>query len=148
MRLIKGDYEKAVSYCREMIKGEFFEFDFPFVPMNEHFREIDRFLWESKHQCTRFENRFEGRAVIDISDWNRHYPNDYFDAFMYFMKDNEAYVSCTLISSEPWKSEVTDRLEKLFEVKEVDLSGGESSKKSGNVIGFAVDFEKGEKDNV
>lgn len=148
MRLIRGDYEKAVLYCSEMIKGDFFEFDFPFIPMNENFREIDRFLWESRHQCTRFKNRFEGRAVIDVSDWNRHFPNDYFDAFMYFLKDNEAYVACTLISSESWSEEVTERLKRLFDVKEADVSGGSGDAKKKKAIGFYVDFEKGEKENV
>ncbi len=149
MRLIQGDYKKTIMYCSDMLKGDFFEFDFPFVPMDERFREIDRFLWESKHQCTRFKNRYEGCAIIDISDWSRHFPNDYFDAFMYFLKDNEAFTPCALISSEPCSSEVRGRLERLFSVKEVNLfDNAETAGSRKTAIGFCIGSEEEDREDV
>lgn len=142
MRLIQGNYEENISYCRDTIKEDFFEFDFPFVPMDTQFREIDRFLWESKHQCTRFKNRFEGQAVIDITDWNAVHPNDYFDAFLYFLKGNEDHLSCTLITSEPCTGEVMNRISKLFTVKEVNLLTDSHPQKKMNTIGFCADTEE------
>ncbi len=137
MRLIHGEYCEAVAYCRKMIKSDFFEFDFPFVPMSENFREIDRFLWESRHQCTRFRNRYDGPAVIDITDWNSQHPNDYFDAFLYFLKNSEKSITCTFISSEPFSQAVLDRISRLFKVKEISLGKDSRPARKNRTIGFA-----------
>lgn len=136
MRLIHGGYSEAIAYCRKKLKSDFFEFDFPFVSMSENFREIDRFLWESRHQCTRFRNRYEGPVVIDVTDWNNQYPNDYFDAFLYFLKSSEKSLTCTLISSEPFSQAVLDRINRLFDAKEISLSEAEKPRRKNRTIGF------------
>lgn len=143
MRLIHGDYEQSISYCKDKLGGDFFEFDLPYVPAAETFREIDRFLWESRHQCTRFQNRYEGRAVIDITDWNAHFPNDYFEAFLYFLKGSEAHLTCTLISSEPYSEQVLQRVRRLFPVRQVQLDPSDRRPSRGsNVIGFSAESEE------
>jgi len=148
MRLIHGDYEKCIEYCREMAGEEFFEFDFPFVSSDEKFRELDRFLWESRHQHTRFQNRYEGRVVIDITAWNKRYPNEYFEAFLYFLKGNEDIYSCVMISAEPYSHEVLEKLGKLFKIKEVQLDGASRSKNKKPKMGFAPSKEEEMNQNV
>ena len=88
MYLVQGKYSEAIAKCQKILDGNYFEFEFLYTDESERFREIDRFLYESRHTL-RFENEYRGNVVIDISDWNEK-TNSYFDAFMYFLKDNAA----------------------------------------------------------
>lgn len=136
MKLIQGNYEKALEKCKKELNDDYFEFCFSYVSTSEVFREINRFLWESRHQCTRFKNRYVGPVVIDISDWSTRYPNDYFDAFMYFVKSNMNQMNFVFISNDFCSNAITDRLNEFFKIRIIDVVRRKSSKTKKNVIGF------------
>ncbi|MBO5935264.1 MAG: hypothetical protein J6Q94_07215 [Clostridia bacterium] len=143
MKLIQGNYEKAIRQCQKELKSDYFEFCFSYVSANEDFREIKRFLWESKNQCTRFRNRYIGPAVIDITEWSRKYPNEYFDAFMYFIKSNMEQMQFIIISHNYCNKEITERLEEFFNIRVVDVDRRKSANnKKKNVIGFVYTQEE------
>ena len=85
--IVQGDYPRIASKLSAHFKGDYFDFDFAYVSENEVFREINRFIWESKHMMTRFKNRYTGPVAVCLSGWNEESLNGYFDTFMYFMKD-------------------------------------------------------------
>lgn len=88
MVIIQGNYENAISHCKLITDGKYFEFVFPYVEREERFRELDRFIWESKH-CLRFKNEYSGNVLIELSEWNeksKYEFNEYFDAFMYYLR--------------------------------------------------------------
>ena len=146
--LIQGKYEEAITQCRSKIDGEYFEFCFSYTTAEERFREIDRFLWESRHQCTRYQNRYDGPVVVDLTQWARQYPNDYFDAFMYFLKDISCGRECIFISETVCGRQIVDRMSDLFDVNVITLDTVKthSEKKKTNPIGFA--FNEEEKEHV
>lgn len=55
--IIQGDYAKITARLSRTFKAPYFDFNFSFTDENEVFREINRFVWESKHLMTRFKNR-------------------------------------------------------------------------------------------
>ena len=118
--LIQGSYVTAKKFYTEHNGKEYFEFHFPYVSKDQTFRELDRFLWESKHEMTRFRNRYEGPVLIDLTEWNRHGRNEYFDAFMYFLLDNPS-VKQTFILQEPCSTELMETLKSFFEIKVTEL---------------------------
>lgn len=134
VEIIQGNYEKAKQYYEASVRDEYFEFEFPYVPMEYSFKEIDRFLWESRHEKTRFKNYYSGAVLVDISGWNDKDFTQYFDAFMYFLKDNAAYVCTFLVRSEMSK-ELEQKMREFFEIKAVDLL--EERKNKARTIGFA-----------
>lgn len=141
MKLIQGNYEKAIKQCQKELKSDYFEFCFSYVSANDVFREIKRFLWESKHQCTHFKNRYIGPTVIDISEWSNRFPNEYFDAFMYFVKSNMHQMEFIFISHDYCNTEITDRLNEFFNIRVVDIERRKSSKNKKNAIGFVCTQE-------
>jgi len=144
MELIQAKYEKAIQYCNSKIKSEYFEFSFSYVSMDERFRELDRFIWEARHQCTRYKNCYSGDIVIDISEWSDKEPNEYFDAFMYYIKDIYSKHHCIFISEKICDKGIIDRIHEHFEitVQTLDIKLGTSKKL--NQIGFAVSKEEHE----
>lgn len=48
--LIQGEYEKAKAHYKSGMLKDYFEFHFVYTSANEVFRELDRFIWESRHQ--------------------------------------------------------------------------------------------------
>ena len=147
MELISGSYEKVKHECEKMIGKEYFEFFFPYVEDNvDRFREIDRFLYESRKQ-TRFKNSYVGNVVIDISDWNnRSSFNKYFDAFMYFIKDNMNLNRFIFTADKPCNRELFERLQKYFKIEEMCLEAVKPKQKIK--IGFALPEEKEDSSNV
>lgn len=139
MYLVQGKYSEAIAKCQKILDGNYFEFEFLYTDESERFREIDRFLYESRHTL-RFENEYRGNVVIDISDWNEK-TNSYFDAFMYFLKDNAAKYCCVFISNKKCSDKTIEKFNDLFIIEEICLSLPEEKKKVK--IGF-VDNERSE----
>lgn len=140
MNLIKGPYEKCIEHCIDDENAECFVFDFPYVSISEYFREINRFLWESKHQFVRFKNCYSGKAIVDITAWNKSSPNEYFDAFLYFLKDRESSIDCTFISEPDYSEIVLERINRLFLTNIVPLDSNCSPTVSR--IGFVITTEE------
>lgn len=143
MTLITGAYPKVKKECEGMFADGYFEFSFLYTHESERFREIDRFLYESRHTL-RFENEYIGNVVLDISEWNRKPLNSYFEAFMYFLKDNKNKYNCVMIAND-CSDGLREKLRAFFgEIKEIQIS---VSKKPEKIqIGFALDERKEGKD--
>lgn len=118
--IILGSYENAKRMYEQKNGKNYFEFEFSFVDQSQNFREINRFLWESKHEMTRFKNRYSGPVLIDLSQWNDEQPNIYFDAFMYFLKDSED-IEVTFAVDNDLSHQLKKRIEKLFELEIITL---------------------------
>lgn len=143
MKLILAPYADACTHCSELLGTDYFEFCFSYAAHDSRFREIDRFLWESRHEKSRFSNRYTGPAVIDITAWSSEMPNSYFDAFSYFLKDLTIDLPLVLISEKPLKEPIRSRLERFFELEITDLLVHKEEKKI-RTIGFAVQKEESE----
>lgn len=140
MKLITGIYRKVKEECERIFSDGYFEFSFLYVPETEKFREIDRFLYESRHTL-RFENEYTGNVILDISAWNHKPLNSYFEAFMYFLKDNKDKYECVLIINERCSSEMREKLKDFFgDIKEIQKPVLHESKRVR--IGFVIDEEK------
>lgn len=147
MKIITGPYEKVRKKCSEIFKTDFFEFSFPFVDEGaERFRELDRFLFESRKK-TRFKNRYKGNVVIDVSAWNdRGIFNDYFDSFMYFIIDSMDESGFILTADKPCSAELISRLKRFFDISEICLTKKKKAQKV--TIGFAPSSEKEDDEDV
>ena len=119
MEIIQGKYEKAKRYY-ESFHTDYFEFEFVYVPQDSHLREIDRFLWESRHEKTRFKNAYSGNVLIDLTEWNDNVNSSNFDAFMYFLKDSKEY-ECTFLVRSALSKEMKNKLAEFFDISVVDL---------------------------
>lgn len=144
MLLVQGTYQKIHHYCNDIFKTNYYEFCFSYVENNERFREIDRFIWESKHFHTRFKNRYTGQVVVDLTAWSNKEPNEYYEAFLYFLKDYEPHCELCFITSEQYQEPTYAMLKKMFNVKTVDL--GIENVKVERTIGFSISKEG--KENV
>lgn len=141
MKLICAGYEEAIAKCNELMKDGFFEFSFSYVPTEEKFRELDRFIWESKHQCARFKNYYEGDAVIELTEWNDNFTNEYFDAFMFYLKGNLGRISTTFIVDGRCSEALEKKMEKFFSIEIVELDENRANEEDGRFIGFAAGTE-------
>lgn len=149
MYLLQGDYSEVKGYCKTLFDDDYFEFEFPYVAENEKFREIDRFLWESRHECTRYKNRYDGNFVIGLNEWNESKPNKYFDAFMYFLSDKLRFArSCILFVEDCIDEELMTALEKHFNIVEKELTLTEKKSRTQRQIGFCIATTEKEKENV
>lgn len=139
MTVIQGNYESIIRFCNEKTNGNFFEFSFCYVSKNERFRELDRFLWESKH-CMRFQNEYIGNVVIDLTAWNgcKEYEfNEYFDAFFYYLKSKSDRIQPLLIVNGKCSTELYKCLRKFYNIRVTELGKGEVPLKNEHVtIGF------------
>ena len=135
MYLVQGNYCKVKEYCSKMFGDSFFEFDFVYVDETERFREIDRFLYESRHTL-RFQNEYEGNVIINLTEWNDKAVNAYFEAFMYFIKDNADKYNCIFIADEKCEDRLIDKISSMFELECVEIEI--EAKTSMPKIGFAV----------
>lgn len=142
--LLQGEYEKAKAHYKETMQKDFFEFHFVYTSTNEAFRELDRFIWESKRQMTRFKNRYVGPVLVDLTEWNKNKSNEYFEAFLYYLKDHQ-YLECTFIVQGRCETELIDTLKKFFEVEVVELEANKENHKKRK-IGFHL--EEGADGNV
>ena len=141
VKLVLAKYERLRSWCKDNFCNDYFEFCFSYTPVREYFREIDRFLWESRHEKARFSNRYNGPTVIDITEWSDATPNDYFDAFMYFTKDLAAENNVVLVSERACDVEVLSRLKRFFELEISNLLEQKKDRQQRR-IGFAVQKEE------
>lgn len=142
MKIIIGSYEKVKDRCLKIFPGGYYDFNFLYVSENERFREIDRFLYESRH-LLRFKNEYTGNVVIDISEWNNKILNRYFDAFMFFVKDNLNRINCVFVINEKCNDELIAKLKSFFNIEQVLLQLPKEQPKVK--IGFAINEEKEEK---
>ena len=142
MYLVQGEYENAVNYCRGIAQNAGFEFCFTYVSGNEVFKEINRFIWESKHMHTRFKNKYKGPVIIDISQWCTREPNLYFNAFMYYLKDNSNDYEINFISDKECPKFLIAHLKTFFELDVIDL--GIEKVKQETKIGFRIETEEKE----
>jgi len=142
--LIQGEYEKAKDCYKSTMLKDYFEFHFVYTSTNEVFRELDRFIWESKHQKARFKNRYAGPVLIDLTEWNSNEPNEYFEAFLYYLKDH-AYLECTFIVQNLCEEGFLEKLRNFFEIDvvELEIQKGKDQKRR---IGFYI--EERNDDNV
>ena len=137
MKLITGIYSKVKDECNKIFSDGYFDFNFLYVSENEKFMEIDRFLYESRHTL-RFKNEYHGNVVIDISEWNQKPFNAYFEAFMYFIKDNKDKYECIMIVNEYCSTELHTKLKSFFHnIQELKLPGLYEQKR--RKIGFVID---------
>ena len=147
MKIITGSFEKVKKQIKIKMGNEYFEFFFPYVEESaDRFREIDRFLYESRKH-TRFKNAYIGNIVIDISEWNNNRRfNNYFDAFMYFIIDNMNLNRFIFTADKPCNRELFERLQKYFKIEEMCLEAVKPKQKIK--IGFALPEEKEDPSNV
>lgn len=124
MELIQGEYIKIKQYLHKKKQCVSFEFAIPFVEEGQTFREINRFLDESK-RLAHFKNQYIGGAIIDVTEWCEKPINSYFTAFLYFLFDRELaskrnkYV---FISEKNCTKELTNAIADIFgAVNTVDL---------------------------
>lgn len=149
MYLLQGDYKKVKGFCNDLFTNGYFEFEFSYVSENERFREIDRYLWESRHECTRFKNRYEGDIVIGLNEWNKNDPNKYFDAFMYFIKDCQKFTHSCILFVEDYVSEsLLTSLKKHFDIITKEMGLDVKENKSKRKIGFYIENNEEGKSNV
>ena len=146
MDIIIGSCRECAEHCDKLFGEDYFPFVFPYVSVDAPFREIDRFLWESKRTRTRFRNRYEGNVVIDITAWSTQIPNEYFEAFMCFLEDNSDILPTVFISETVCGSHVKASLSKHFEISELLLDSAVDRSANRNVIGF-IDSEAGGENN-
>ena len=144
MELVIANYEYTRSWCRDYFCNDYFEFCFSYTSLKDRFREIDRYLWESRHEKTRFLNRYCGAVVIDISEWSEAMPNDYFDAFMFFLKDLSTSCQIAMISDKACEEQIVTRLRRFFQIEISDLLEKKDLQKTRR-IGFAVREEEMER---
>ena len=142
--LIQGQYEKAKEHYISSGNEDFFEFHFTYTSVDKVFRELDRFIWESRRQKTRYKNQYIGPVLIDITEWNSNKTNEYFDAFMYYLKDHDG-LKCTFIVQNLCEEQFLERLNEFFEIEvdELDVRKDKSHKRK---IGFCL--EEGVDDDV
>ncbi len=140
VELIQGDYKNVKAYYGKKKTSEYFEFDFVYAGPLEVFREIDRFIWESVHQKTRYKNRYDGPVLIEVTSWNKKDINEYFDAFMYYIKDKYEG-KCTFFCKEPCSEELEGKLREFFDIKIVN-AGFEAAVSDVKTIGFSIDGGK------
>ena len=143
MELVIANLEQAETWCRAHLGGDYFSFCFSYTPLSDRFREIDRYLWESRHEKARFANRYCGPVVIDISEWSEAAPNDYFDAFLYFLKDLSAVSRIAMISDRPCGEQILSRLRRFFRIEITSLLDNKQERKP-NRIGFIAREEEPE----
>lgn len=135
MYLVQGNYCKVKEYCSKMFDGRFFEFDLVYVDEQERFREIDRFLYESRHTL-RFQNEYVGNVIVNLTEWNTNPCNAYLEAFLYFIKDNAEKYNCVFIMDEKCDEELLELLSEKFEIECIEIDA--ENKLSMPRIGFAV----------
>ena len=124
MELIQGEYIKIKQYLNKKKQCVSFEFAIPFVEEGQTFREINRFLDESK-RLAHFKNQYIGGAIIDVTEWCEKPINSYFTAFLYFLFDRELVSKQNIhvfISEKICSKELTHAIADIFgTVNTVDL---------------------------
>jgi hypothetical protein len=138
LKLLEGTYKELHQVINNK-KDDYFEFELSFLDENISFKEIDRFLYESRTQKTYFKNQYEGKVYINLSQWNEM-QNKYLDAFLYFLYDNveDNILQVVFIIEEKISDNLMKRLEKIFDVECVTLR--ELRKEPNDrVIGFVAD---------
>jgi hypothetical protein len=139
MIILQGNYEDIVAEINRSTKSNVFEFVFSYVEQDERFRELDRFLWESRH-CLRFKNEYSGSVLIDLSGWNdkEDYEfNEYFGAFMYYLKSKDDKMQVKFMVIGKCSKRLFVQLEKYFEIVIVEPGKGEVQITNNNyLIGF------------
>lgn len=149
MYLLQGDYNKVKTHCKDFFENDYFEFELSYVPENEKFREIDRFLWESRHECTRYKNKYNGNLVVGLTEWNSNASNKYFDAFMYFLKDYLRFArSCVLFVEEQASESLLSAVGKHFCIVKKELSLTVKQGKKTRRIGFYLESDERSDNNV
>jgi len=137
--ILQGPYAASLDYISAT--GEpFFKFCLAYTEPHMTFEEIDRFLWESRHEMTRFKNRYEGHVLVDLSAYNdrlAHELSDYFNAFLYFLRGNPEYI-VTFTTEEKCSDSLREALERHFTLEIITLEGAEN-KKSPRIAGFTAD---------
>lgn len=125
--LLYGDYERVKNAIGNTM---YFEFELQFENCE---RELDRFLWESRKEMTEYKNRYSGPVVVDISKWNRQQDKSFFEAFLYFLKDNDNEL--TIIMTQKPSKQLLLCLEKHFIINTRELFFKEQ-KETKTRIGF------------
>lgn len=127
MTVLQGIYEDAIHFCEKKTSGAYFEFMFSYTGPGELFREIDRFLWESKH-TTHYQNEYTGSVIIELTPWNEKSDyefGEYFDAFMYFLKSKREKLDIMFFVSGKCSKTLYDRLGRFFDIKLEEPGKGE-----------------------
>lgn len=148
MKIITGNYKDIKQCLDNLYPSGYFMFDFTYCtdPDPMKFREIDRFLFQSK-KTLRFKNEYSGNVVVDLTEWNDGVINNLLDKFMYFLKDRERKYHITFVASKRCSEKLYSKLNEIFEctISKIDLPISRDFCK--NNIGFIVNNES-EKDYV
>lgn len=147
MELVIGDYSKIKEYLKKVMDTADFEFKLPYVDENSTFKEIDRFIDESKAHA-RFKNKYEGDVAIEITDWAYKPINEYFEAFSYFLRDRmlefankKVILTCEKECTKEFLAELEDCFETKIEVTDLGLKRGNRFRQT---IGFVSEKTKSE----
>lgn len=149
MKLLQGSYSKVLNYCRSKNIDNYYVFETQYTKKSEKFTDINRFLWESRHECTRFENDYTGAVLIGLTDWNEKELNSYFDSFMYFLKDYLCQSDYSAFYVEDVIDKyILDKLNELFIIDVIDLGIDKHQQEDKKTkIGFCIESYK-EDDNI
>ena len=79
--------------------------------------------------------------MIDISEWSDAMPNDYFDAFMFFLKDLSTSCQIAMISDKVCQDQIVSRLRRFFQIEISDMLEKKDVQKTRR-IGFVVREEE------
>lgn len=147
MELIEAEYTWSTAHCKKKFPDGYFEFCLSYGSRPEYFREFDRFHWTSRHQCTRFKNRYTGPVVVDLSEWAEESPNVCLTDFLYYLLDKYGSKDCVLISEKPLGKELLAHVEKTVALDRIIQRLKPKELLSKRVIGFQVE-EKEEQEHV
>lgn len=143
MKIITGNYRDVRDECEKLYPEGYFEFVFACCDENSRFREIDRFLYESR-KTLRYQREYVGNVVVDITAWNDTELNSLFDAFMYLLKDGKEKYRVAFTMGNRSSDKLLKRLNDVFEgdIQVVDLHLDVEPMK--HKIGFTANVESEE----
>lgn len=142
MELIEAEYIWSTAHCKKKFPNGYFEFRLSYGSRPEYFREFDRFHWTSRHQCTRFKNRYTGPVVVDLSEWAEESPNACLTDFLYYLSDKFGSKDCVLISEKPVGKELLAHIEKTIVLDRKILKLKPKELSSKRVIGFQAELKE------
>ena len=137
MEYVEAEYLWSLEHCKKLFPNGYFEFRLAYGSNPESYREFDRFHWSSRHQCTRYKNRYTGPVVVDLSEWAEDAPNTCLTDFLYYLTDTFADQDCVLITEKPCNKKLLEHIEKTVSIhrKNQKLKETENDKR---VIGFSA----------
>ena len=133
MILYCGKYINLMNECRHVFPDGYFPF---MLSAENEKKELDLFIDESI-AGTRFQNCYKGNVVIDFSRWRRERTfGECFAAFLYYLADHTDIYKMVFISENHCSKEFTEQLEKIFDIRKIDLNPKKENPHTK--MGFAI----------